>query len=315
MNKIFKFIAGLFFGVFIVAVAIWTASLTLAEVKEILPSDPITPYFALMLFDGGAVAWLGAWLFLARGIPQRGITLVMLVVDLLGVALLSAGRLFMGGQSLTEAPESLGLLVVYGLALSTLLNLAALYAYHIADPDNIESIETALLEDTLRDEALSQAKATIEGEAQQLGAILAARATGRLKYRLGLPMGDTEAAAVIADNSQPAADPAPMQILSSPIKQASPSRVNPLARWIVATGRNIKKKLTPAPAGQAVIYESTTQPAPQIVPTQQPAPQVLQTDANELHYHPMGGLQPADQQQPEQPAADGERVFTKGMGE
>ncbi len=295
MNKIFKFIAGLFFGVFIVAVAIWTASLTLAEVKEILPSDPITPYFALMLFDGGAVAWLGAWLFLARGIPQRGITLVMLVVDLLGVALLSAGRLFMGGQSLTEAPESLGLLVVYGLALSTLLNLAALYAYHIADPDNIESIETALLEDTLRDEALSQAKATIEGEAQQLGAILAARATGRLKYRLGLPMGDTEAAAVIADNSQPAADPAPMQILSSPIKQASPSRVNPLARWIVATGRNIKKKLTPAPAGQAVIYESTTQPAPQIVPTQQPAP--------------------ADQQQPEQPAADGERVFTKGMGE
>ena len=295
MNKIFKFIAGLFFGVFIVAVAIWTASLTLAEVKEILPSDPITPYFALMLFDGGAVAWLGAWLFLARGIPQRGITLVMLVVDLLGVALLSAGRLFMGGQSLTEAPESLGLLVVYGLALSTLLNLAALYAYHIADPDNIESIETALLEDTLRDEALSQAKATIEGEAQQLGAILAARATGRLKYRLGLPMGDTEAAAVIADNSQPAADPAPMQILSSPIKQASPSRVNPLARWIVATGRNIKKKLTPAPAGQSVIYESTTQPAPQIVPTQQQAP--------------------ADQQQPEQPAADGERVFTKGMGE
>ncbi len=295
MNKIFKFIAGLFFGVFIIAVAIWTASLTLAEVKEILPSDPITPYFALMLFDGGAVAWLGAWLFLARGIPQRGITLVMLVVDLLGVALLSAGRLFMGGQSLTEAPESLGLLVVYGLALSTLLNLAALYAYHIADPDNIESIETALLEDTLRDEALSQAKATIEGEAQQLGAILAARATGRLKYRLGLPMGDTEAAAVIADNSQPAADPAPMQILSSPIKQASPSRVNPLARWIVATGRNIKKKLTPAPAGQSVIYESTTQPAPQIVPTQQQAP--------------------ADQQQPEQPAADGERVFTKGMGE
>ena len=295
MNKIFKFIAGLFFGVFIVAVAIWTASLTLAEVKEILPSDPITPYFALMLFDGGAVAWLGAWLFLARGIPQRGITLVMLVVDLLGVALLSAGRLFMGGQSLTEAPESLGLLVVYGLALSTLLNLAALYAYHIADPDNIESIETALLEDTLRDEALSQAKATIEGEAQQLGAILAARATGRLKYRLGLPMGDTEAAAVIADNSQPAADPAPMQILSSPIKQASPSRVNPLARWIVATGRNIKKKLTPAPAGQSVIYESTTHPAPQIVPTQQ--------------------LAPADQQQPEQPAADGERVFTKGMGE
>lgn len=55
-----------------------------------------------------------------------------------------------------------------------------------------------------------------------LGAILAARATGKLKYRLNLPMGENESAAVIDVKSE--------DITTNPAPQKH-AKVNPLARW------------------------------------------------------------------------------------
>ena len=62
MKKLSTTIGKIFFYIFILAVMGWTASLTIAEMKAILPNDPLTPYFALALFDGGAIAWLMAWI-------------------------------------------------------------------------------------------------------------------------------------------------------------------------------------------------------------------------------------------------------------
>lgn len=263
MKKVFYVIAKMFFIVFIVSVFLWTASLTLAEVQDILPNDPITPYFALFLFDGGALAWLGAWLFHARGIYQRAIGLTMMAIDLLGVVLLSAGRLLLGGQTLTEAPERLGVVVIYGVVIATLLNLASIYLFHTTDPDTIEEIETAILEDTLRDEAINQAKASIESEAQALGAILAARATGRLKYRLRLPMGQHEVNAVMSEEQTE--QPQPLVI---PHPTPKPRKVNPVAMWFAKTAHNIRQRMNKAP--QIVTLESSTQdsiPSPVEPPT------------------------------------------------
>lgn len=197
MNKVIETIGKIVFYAFVVVVFLWTASLTLGEVKQILPADPLTPFFALALFDGGAVAWLLAWMSHARGLTQRAISLIMLIVDLAGVVLLSAARLFTGGQTLADAPEMIGAYVVWGIVGATLLNLAAVYAFHIADVDIMAAIETGLLIDTLRSEAQQQAKANIESQAQKLGAIMAARATGQLKYNLRLPMEADEARQVI----------------------------------------------------------------------------------------------------------------------
>ena len=61
MKKLYATIGKIIFYLFVVAVFAWTASLTLGEMKQILPNDPITPYFALALFDIGAIAWLMAW--------------------------------------------------------------------------------------------------------------------------------------------------------------------------------------------------------------------------------------------------------------
>ena len=251
MKKLSETIGKILFYIFVIAVAGWTASLTLAEMKAILPNDPITPYFALALFDIGALAWLAAWIGHARGLMQRSVSVIMLVIDLGGVVLLSAGRLLAGGQSMIEVPASMAAAVIYGVIGATLANLAAIYIFHISDPDIMEDIETSILEDTLRAEAMKQAQANIESQAQQLGAILAARATGKLKYRLALPMADDEARAVIEAKSEdiPAA-----------------KRPNLVSKWIMKTARKVKEAAQPAAAVPAMqIYQAETN-APTLAP-------------------------------------------------
>ena len=88
MKQLLKTIGAILFYIFILAVAGWTASLTLAEVRVILPNDPITPYFALALFDGGALTWLLVFLGHAKGLAQRAIAIMLLVLDLAGVVCL-----------------------------------------------------------------------------------------------------------------------------------------------------------------------------------------------------------------------------------
>ena len=238
MKKLSTTIGKIFFYIFILAVMGWTASLTIAEMKAILPNDPITPFFALALFDGGAIAWLMAWIGHARGLMQRSISVIMLVIDLGGVVLLSAGRLLAGGQTMADIPASLAAAVIYGVIGATLFNLAAIYVFHVSDPDIMEDIETAILEDTLRAEAMKQAQQNIEAQAQKLGAILAARATGKLKYRLALPMADDEARAVI---EAPEDKPATPGILET---------------WMRSAATKVKDKMQPAPAMQ--IYQAAT---------------------------------------------------------
>ena len=307
MKKVTATIYKIIFNIFVLAVGMWTASLTLSEMREILPNDPITPYFALALFDGGAIAWLTAWLKNARGLYQRSIALIMMVLDLVGVVLLSAGRLLGGGQTMTEAPQALAVAVIYGVVFATLANLAAIYAFHTTDPDTIEEIETSILEDTLRDEAMKQAQANIESQAQALGAIMAARATGQLKYRLRLPMAANEAAAVIDVQSedipatQPTQQPASLQaprMIQAKQKQGP----NPLGLWIARTAAKARVKLSqitqPKPA--AVIYQQTAPAAPALIETPKPATQPTQQPQPE----PLQVIEPTNPTKPEtgQPA-------------
>ena len=55
----------------------WTASLTYSFISQALPDQPITPYFALVVFDVGMVSWLFIFMFAAEGIAQRGIALLL----------------------------------------------------------------------------------------------------------------------------------------------------------------------------------------------------------------------------------------------
>lgn len=192
MKDLMKTIGGLLFVIFSAGVIVWTASLTVQEVQSLFPNEPITPYFALALFDVGALAWLASFIYSAKGMMQRAAALLMVCFDLAGVVLMVAARIFTAGQTLAEMPQGLGNAVVYGLIGATLLNLVAIYVYHLNEPETREAIEAQTLEDKLNDEALKQARTNIEREAQQLGHLLANRTTSRIKYRLRLPMTKQE---------------------------------------------------------------------------------------------------------------------------
>ena len=283
MKKLFSVISKIGFYIFVLVIGAWTVNLTLAEMREILPGDEITPFFALALFDGGSLAWLGAWLFGARGLYQRAIALMMLIADLAGVMLISAARLLSAGQTLTDIPESLGAVIVYGVMIWTAINLIAIYAFHVTDPATMEDIEMQVLEDTIQAESIEQARANIESEVQALAGVIAARATGRMKYKLRLPVSSYELQALEGETIEQA--PALQAPAKAPqILQAKKKRnPNPLGLWIAKAAAAAREKLSRPQQPATVIYQQTA-PAPQVIepanPTQPPAGQPSNQPSN-----------------------------------
>jgi hypothetical protein len=222
------------FWIFAVAIFFWTASLSLAALRTILPGDPIKPYIGLVLTDIGCLTWLLVFIGQAQGLPQRAISLIMFIIDLAGVVLLAAFELLTGGQQLASVPAEMGTAVIWGVIGLTLVNLAAAYFYHLAEPHTWKAIEFGVLTDRLQGEAMQQATRSVEAEAQKLGAILAARATAELKYNLRLPMSDFENAEHTKNLPAPkvidaqATDPQPARVLwwKRNKKQQAPAPVN-----------------------------------------------------------------------------------------
>lgn len=288
MKQLMKTIGAILFYIFILAVAGWTASLTLAEVRVILPNDPVTPYFALALFDGGAVTWLLVFLGHAKGLPQRAIAILMLVLDLAGVVVLSGGRLLMGGQALADIPKQLGATMVYALIGATIINLISIYAFHITDPETLQQIELQTLDDTIQAEAINQARANIESEVQQLAAVLAARATGRLKYSLRLPMSNNETSEVMNDDQSPAPLVIPAQKRKSP----------PLgAAWLLGLRNKFTKR------GPMATYEAATPATGGLHEAFKQGMADAQGTTPDQLYSPVDGAARALSQIGEQPAA------------
>lgn len=240
------------FWVFTVLVFFWTASLSLSALRVILPGDPIKPYIGLVLTDIGALCWLLVFIGQAQGLPQRAISLIMFLIDLSGVILLSAFELLTGGQTLAVVPAELGNAVIWGVIGLTLVNLAAAYFYHLAEPQTWKGIEFGVLTDRLQKEALQQAQLNVEKEAQTLGAILAARATAELKYNLRLPMSDFEQAEHARRDL-----PASKQIVDA---QAADAEKDP-----GFLDKLFGKKLAPAPA--IVTNEQTVVDVPKLKKT------------------------------------------------
>jgi hypothetical protein len=126
------------------------------------------------------------------------------------------GGIYLSGQTLADIPSWVGSTVVNVTVIAATLNAGAIYFYHANAPDVIEAIQAQELEDDLNEEALQQARMQVERSAQHLGAIMANRVTGRLKYRLRLPMSERERAewnneVIDAEAYDPASLPAPLQ--------------------------------------------------------------------------------------------------------
>jgi len=102
-NKILQAIAKYFFFAFIAGLLAWAGNMTVHAIKTALPGDPIAPIVGLAIFDAGALAWLGAYLYAAKGTHQRASALLLTIVDIAGTIFMAAGGLADGQQLVLAA--------------------------------------------------------------------------------------------------------------------------------------------------------------------------------------------------------------------
>ena len=161
MTHLTKWIGKLLFVLMAIALITYAASRTLDFVNSTLgQDDQVIGYLALFATTGGALAWLAVFLWDSEGIAQKGIALVMIIIDVLGeITLFTIDTLLQSGANgltATLAPEEIRLTVL-GMSGLIGVNIIATFAFHIANPENIERIE-AHFADWQIDQAIRKAK-------------------------------------------------------------------------------------------------------------------------------------------------------------
>ena len=156
----FKKIGSLSVMVLAVLLLIYSGSRSLNFIQMTLPPDnQILAFFGLAALDGGLIAWLLTYLNGSHGGWQRGIALIMVLVDFLGAfAMFTLDTLFntgLAGMTAQMTPDSITVAVI-GLSIVIGLNIAATVAHHLTDPDR------------LREQAEEEAKSRIEDQALRL---------------------------------------------------------------------------------------------------------------------------------------------------
>ena len=187
MKHLTKWIGKLLFVAMAIALIVYAASRTLDFVNSTLgENDQVIGYLALFATTGGALAWLAVFLWSSEGIAQKGIALVMIIIDVIGeITLFTIDTLLTSGTNgLTAAlaPEEIRLTVL-GMSALIGFNIVAIFAFHIMDVENLENIENHFAEWKIKT-AIQKAKAAkaesiadeiAEREAENFGKIQKAK--------------------------------------------------------------------------------------------------------------------------------------------
>lgn len=146
---IFYFVATVLF--------MWTGYLTYSFVASVLPNAHfIVPLFSLVVFDIGTIAWLKVFLDQAEGSNQRAVSIGLSVFDFLGVGLMVLSEVFLGGQTMAQAPGNLGEYAVWGIAIWTVVNVGGVIAFHAFDPEARRKMAIRAEMDAVMEEAYKQ---------------------------------------------------------------------------------------------------------------------------------------------------------------
>lgn len=185
MKSLNRTIAKFVFYVLAIVLLAWTASLSYSFVAQALPAMPwFVPLLALIVFDGGMVAWMAVFLWHAQGAGQRAIAIVATVLDLIGVALLVLAEILLGGQQLATAPAHLGEYAIWGIAGWTVANVIAVVAFHLMAPEARVQMALQAEKDAVFDAALEMLTQRRVQHGAQLADHLSADMFERLKAEM-----------------------------------------------------------------------------------------------------------------------------------
>jgi len=162
-----------------IVLIVWTSTLTYSFVASVLPAaNWFVPLFALVVFDAGMIAWLVVFIDHAAGNSQRAIAILSCVFDLIGVGLMAFAEILLGGQTLATVPANMGEYAIWGIGVWTVVNVAAVVAFHLTDPDARKRMALQGEKDAIFNEALEKLKTK---RAQQSGVLSDQIANGMME--------------------------------------------------------------------------------------------------------------------------------------
>lgn len=128
------------FYAFVALVFAWTMSLTIGLAEQVFPGNWLAQYFAVALFDLGAIAWLFVFLHMAEGNWQRIEAVIMCALDMLGMAFVAGTEILLGGQKLVTVGEHVGQIALFTIGFWTVTNALGALIFHLLNPRTIRDM-------------------------------------------------------------------------------------------------------------------------------------------------------------------------------
>jgi hypothetical protein len=205
--------------------AVYSAMRSLDFINLTLPPEQAAMgYLALVATEGGIFCWLIYYLHGADGAWQRGISLVMTIIDLVGsIALFTADTLLQAGRNglaVGLAPDEIRM-VIMGLSALIALNIAATVCCHLFDPENLKRAAEQEAFSAVQDATLAQISQNANTLASELAPVLSAdwmRDT-RARYTAALGSGVIPSTATVIDGK--AKDSKPFEAQAQPYRRAT----------------------------------------------------------------------------------------------
>ena len=141
------------------------------------PERQILAWFGLAALDGGLIGFFIAFLYGSKGIWQRGVCLLMVVIDFAGcVVMFTLDAIYNTGQAGLTAALTPGEIFSAVLALSGViaLNILGTLLYHVTDPDMLKSIAEEEAFGKVEDAARKQIANNADALAAEVAPMIAA---------------------------------------------------------------------------------------------------------------------------------------------
>jgi hypothetical protein len=153
-----------------------------------LPADrQILAWFGLAALDGGIIVWLLAFLYGSHGSAQRGISIIMVLVDFIGaVTMFTADTIFNTGKLGLTVSFNQSTMLTFVIALSVViaLNMGAGIVHAITDPEHMRKMADEEANGKIEDMARARVSQQSDQLASELAPIIANSwmATTRARY-------------------------------------------------------------------------------------------------------------------------------------
>lgn len=240
MKAFGRFFAQLAFYTISIGLLVYAASRSLHFIQASLDEDnQILGMFALLATSGGMIGWLTIFLFKADGIVQKGIALLMVLVDFLGeAALFTMDTLQQAGANgvVKELTQSEARTVLIGMSILIALNILAGIAYHLGNMEIIRQMAEGAQKDILFFKSLAE----IEKNTDDLARTMAPSIATEWKTEFTKNYGSASKLGLTGGKSEIVSSPSAS---TSPIKASSSIKLR-LPRFNILPWKKAEKSVS-----------------------------------------------------------------------